>query len=296
MSNEYDFESDVVNTEQTNNGPINNGTGNNGTNNGNGGVPLIAIIGIMALIIVGLIVYIIVDPSATKEEPVIDVQESEVIIEDSVADEEVEENVAAEPVIKEDEDKDENEEEIKTPIEVNDNSSVELSSDWMDCEFAIEGKKYKLNNSYKTYTQDGWYIDLEKMGYAEGYILNKNDKTYSTIDLLNDNFEDADVSVGFINRGDNAQDITECDIWAINIDNSYSDTPVSFELPGGVKNGATLADVEAAYGKPEDENDIYRSEDLGYTKYSYDYDYSIYFEVTVYDEEGLTEFGYKIYE
>lgn len=296
MSNEYDFESDVVNTEQTNNGPINNGTGNNGTNNGNGGVPLIAIIGIMALIIVGLIVYIIVDPSATKEEPVIDVQESEVIIEDSVADEEVEENVAAEPVIKEDEDKDENEEEIKTPIEVNDNSSVELSSDWMDCEFAIEGKKYKLNNSYKTYTQDGWYIDLEKMGYAEGYILNKNDKTYSTIDLLNDNFEDADVSVGFINRGDNAQDITECDIWAINIDNSYSDTPISFELPGGVKNGATLADVEAAYGKPEDENDIYRSEDLGYTKYSYDYDYSIYFEVTVYDEEGLTEFGYKIYE
>ncbi len=296
MSNEYDFESDVVNTEQTNNGPINNGTGNNGTNNGNGGVPLIAIIGIMALIIVGLIVYIIVDPSATKEEPVIDVQESEVIIEDSVADEEVEENVAAEPVIKEDEDKDENEDEIKTPIEVNDNSSVELSSDWMDCEFAIEGKKYKLNNSYKTYTQDGWYIDLEKMGYAEGYILNKNDKTYSTIDLLNDNFEDADVSVGFINRGDNAQDITECDIWAINIDNSYSDTPISFELPGGVKNGATLADVEAAYGKPEDENDIYRSEDLGYTKYSYDYDYSIYFEVTVYDEEGLTEFGYKIYE
>lgn len=296
MSNEYDFESDVVNTEQTNNGLINNGTGNNGTNNGNGGVPLIAIIGIMALIIVGLIVYIIVDPSATKEEPVIDVQESEVIIEDSVADEEIEENVAEEPVIKEDEDKDENEEEIKTPIEVNDNSSVELSSDWMDCEFAIEGKKYKLNNSYKTYTQDGWYIDLEKMGYAEGYILNKNDKTYSTIDLLNDNFEDADVSVGFINRGDNAQDITECDIWAINIDNSYSDTPVSFELPGGVKNGATLADVEAAYGKPEDENDIYRSEDLGYTKYSYDYDYSIYFEVTVYDEEGLTEFGYKIYE
>ena len=296
MSNEYDFESDVVNTEQTNNGPINNGTGNNGTNNGNGGVPLIAIIGIMALIIVGLIVYIIVDPSATKEEPVIDVQESEVIIEDSVADEEVEENVAEEPVIKEDEDKDENEDEIKTPIEVNDNSSVELSSDWMDCEFAIEGKKYKLNNSYKTYTQDGWYIDLEKMGYSDGYILNKNDKTYSTIDLLNDNFEDADVSVGFINRGDNAQDITECDIWAINIDNSYSDTPISFELPGGVKNGATLADVEAAYGKPEDENDIYRSEDLGYTKYSYDYDYSIYFEVTVYDEEGLTEFGYKIYE
>ena len=36
----------------------------------------------------------------------------------------------------------------------------------------------------------------------------------------------------------------------------YSDTPISFELPGGVKNGATLADVEAAYGKPEDENDI----------------------------------------
>ena len=302
MSNEYDFESDVVNTEQTNNGPVNNGpvdNNNNGSNKGNGGVPLIAIIGIMALIIVGLIIYIIIDPSATKEEPVIDTQEYEYeveneIEEEPVVDEEVEEIEEEKPVVKEDNVEDD--EETKTPISVTTNSSVELSDDWMDCEFAVEGKKYKLNDAYKTYTQDDWYIDLEDMGYAEGYILNKNDKTYSTIDLLNDKFEDADVSVGFINRGDKARDITECDIWAINVDNSYSDTPISFELPGGIKNGVTLAEVEAAYGKPEAESDIYRSEDLGYTKYSYEYDYSIYFELTVYDEEGLVEFGYKIYE
>lgn len=290
MSNEFDFESDVVNTEQTNNGPVNNEPANNkGSNKGNGGVPLIAIIGIMALIIVGLIIYIIIDPSATKEEPVIDTKEYEMEteLEEPVVDEEVEEEpVEEEPVV----------EENDAPISEVTREPVNLSANWMDCEFAIEGKKYKLNDSYKTYTQDGWYIDLEKMGYSDGYILNKKDKTYSTIDLLNEKFEDSNISVGFINNGENAQDITECDIWAINVDNSYSDTPVNFELPGGVKNGATLAEVEAVYGKPESENEIYRSEDLGYTKYSYEYDYSIYFELKVYDEGGLAEFGYKFYE
>lgn len=295
MSNEFDFESNDENPLQTNNGPI-----NNGSNNGKGGVPLIAIIGIMALIILGLIIYIVVDETSTKDENVMNTQDYEVqteIEETPVIEEEEEKvkNVVEEPEITDKEVEEDDEEETKTPISVTTNSVAELSSDWKSCEFAVEGKKYKLNDSYKSYTENGWYIDLDKMGYPDGYILNKNDKTYSTVDLLNDNFEDAEVSVGFINKGESAQDITECSIWAINVDNSYSDTPVDFELPGGIKKGSTLAEVEAAYGKPE-EDDIYRSDDLGYTNYSYVYDYSIYLDLTIYDEEGLVEFDYKIYE
>ena len=317
MNEEYDFVSNntTSNNDPINNGPVNNGFSNNNgpvnngysnnnrpSNNG-GGVPLIAIIGVMALIIVGLIIYIIVDPNAVKDEtlvlPETDEYQAEEIVEDLdeepvIEDEEV---VEDEEVIEDNKVVEDKKEETKTPIQTTtpSTSSANLSDDWKSCEFAIDGIKYKLNDSYSKYKLNGWYIDLEEMGYSNGYILNKNDKTYSTVDFYNDDFEDAYVSVGFINRDENAQDITECDIWAIDVSNSYADTPVNFELPGGLKNGSTLAEVEAAYGKPEEE-DIYRSDDLGYTNYSYVYDYSIYLDLTIYDDEGLVEFDYKIYE
>lgn len=299
MSNDFDFESNVQN-----NGPINNGPVNNG---GNGGVPLIAIIGVMALIIVGLIVYIIVNPGDTKDEAISNVDDYTYQLETEFEEEysnylEDEENNVEEELVDDDEnvkeekknDVDDTKNTTKTPIQTTTSSNAKLSDDWTSGEFAIEGKPYKLNSDYSTLVDNGWYIDLVEMGYSDGYILNKNDKTYSTVDLYNDDFEDADVSIGFINNGDGAKDITESQFWAINVDNSYSDTPVEFELPGGIKTGSTLAEIEAVYGKPE-EDDIYRSDDLGYTNYSYVYDYSIYLDLTVYDDKGLVEFDYKIY-
>ena len=114
----------------------------------------------------------------------------------------------------------------------NNNSKVSssiTSSDWKSGEFMIDGVAYKLNTDYKTLTNNGWYVDFEKLGYADGYILNKNDKTYSTVDLLNDKFDDAEVSIGFINLGESAKDVKECQFWAISVNNKYSDTPVNFE-------------------------------------------------------------------
>ncbi len=318
MNDDFDFESNLPNNGPINNGPVNNtsmnnnGPINNGSNKGSGGVPLIAIIGVMALIILGLIIYIIVDPKSTKDEAVnvedfaYQVDDTETSFVDMENVEEVDDEVEEEPV-DEDElnienikdaqtDTNKDTEKTKTPIATTNSPKepVKLSDDWKSCEFAVEGKKYILNDAYSKFKADGWYIDLEGMGYSAGYILNKNDKTYSTIDLLNDKFEDAEVSVGFINNGESAQDVTECAIWAFGVDNSYTDTPVDFELPGGIKSGSTLAEIEAAYGKPE-ADDIYVSESLGYTNYTYSYDYSIYLDLTVYNDKGLVEFDYKIY-
>ena len=36
----------------------------------------------------------------------------------------------------------------------------------------------------------------------------------------------------------------ECQYWAITVDNSWSDTPVEFVLPGGIKYGSTLEEIE----------------------------------------------------
>lgn len=333
MDNNYDFESSepvsngTVQNQQKNNGytpngytPNNNYTPNNySSNNGKngGGVPLIAIIGIMALIILALIVYIVYKEVTPKKEVNVSVQTQSTV--DSYVEDEKDEEDEEDEVVEEKEDvedvenkkenkdivKDEEEieedNEITTPdndevIETNNsNENIELSKDWKDMEFILAGNKYTLNTDYKNFIDNGWSVDFEKLGYADGYILNKNDKTYTTADLENENYEDSEINIGFINLGEKALDVTECQFWGISVDNAYADTPVDFELPAGIKNGSTLAEVEAAYGIPEDENDIYISDSLGYRVYSYNYDYEIDFEVTISDTDGVTGFEYKCY-
>lgn len=174
------------------------------------------------------------------------------------------------------------------------------SSDWKSGEFVFDGIKYKINDDYKKYVDNGWSVDLSKYGYEDGYILNKNDKTSSTVTLTNSEKYDEKtyVNIGFINLSDSAKDVTESQVWAISVDNvgNYR-TKVDFELPGGIKYGSTLAEVEAAYGKPEDESDIYRSEDLKYTSYTYSSreKNTPQLRLVIYDEEGLVEFDYKQY-
>lgn len=191
--------------------------------------------------------------------------------------------------------KDEAKDDSKQESKETTTTTAPASGDWKSAEFTFDGKSYKINDDYTKFKANGWYVDMAKAGYEDGYILNKNQKVYSTVPFLNDNFKDANVRVGFINLGEKAVDITETQIWAITVDNKYSDTPVNFTLPGGIKNGSTLAEVEAAYGKPTDEDDIYRSEDLGYTTYTYDNDLEPELRLTIWDEGGLTKFEYKIY-
>lgn len=174
------------------------------------------------------------------------------------------------------------------------------SSDWKSGEFVFDGIKYKINDDYKKYVDNGWSVDLSKYGYEDGYILNKNDKTSSTVTLTNSEKYDEKtyVNIGFVNLSDSAKDVTESQVWAVSVDNAGKyRTKVDFELPGGIKNGSSLAEVEAAYGKPEDESDIYRSEDLKYTSYTYSSreKNTPQLRLVIYDEEGLVEFDYKQY-
>lgn len=174
-------------------------------------------------------------------------------------------------------------------------SSYVLSNDWKTMEFVFEGTKYTLMEDYSKFKENGWTIDLNKMGYPNGYILNANTKTYSTVYLYSSTYKDSGVTVGFINNGTDAKDITECKIWSFNVRNSkYYSKQLTFELPGGIKNGSTHDEVIAVYGKPSDDN-IYRSEGLKYTTYHYKQGYDKYFDITVYDEGGVTEFSFKNY-
>lgn len=187
----------------------------------------------------------------------------------------------------------ENKKDLEKPKkDKNKNKDQKPSADWKDMTFTVDGQKLALPFSYAD-IKDEWTFDLADYGHEDGYILNKGDKTFSTIDLENDKY-DAEVSVGFINNDEKAKDILECEIWAYGIDIAWSEEGYpDIELPGGITWGSTIEDVVAAYGEPEDEP--YYSDSLKYYVYEYQYEYSKYFKLTIYEDRGLTAFDLSSY-
>ena len=93
--------------------------------------------------------------------------------------------------------------------------------------------------------------------------------------------------VGFVNNGYSACDITQCDIWAIEIDTCYGfeqvDSFPSMEIANGIHFGSTEEDVIAAFGPCDD---VYECE--YYKTYEYCVDYTYYLNFTIYEEYGVT--------
>lgn len=186
----------------------------------------------------------------------------------------------------EDKDNDQN----KEDDENEENESTVLDGDWKTMKFSFDGKTYTLMSNFSEISKNGWTLDTT---YLEGDSLESMYKTYTSISLVNPKYSDSDISVGLINKTDAAKKYEDCEFWSISVSNEWIDTPVDFSLPGGVKYGSTLAEIEAVYGKPETDN-IYRSETLKYYEYTYETD-DIVLDLTIYDETGLMEFNYKYY-
>ncbi len=193
------------------------------------------------------------------------------------------------------ESKEESKAESKTESKAKTTGAV--SADWRDFQFSFDGQLYTMPVDYKTVADAGWTFDITDYGYEDGYILNSGDRTTSTIDLENDKYEDVDVSIGMTNTGDKACDITEGQLWAFDCDISFTDDDEpkpEIELPGGLTWGSTIEDVIAAYGEPEDEP--YYSESLGYYSYEYETENLSTFSLIVYEDKGLTEFDFRVYD
>ena len=186
--------------------------------------------------------------------------------------------------------------------EVNsDINSTEISDNWLDFEFLLDGAKYKLGEtSYNDLKNAGWTFDLADYGYSNGYILNPNDKSFSTIKLNNakygDKYNDFYITVGFINNDTVAKDITECNIWSIIADARYGSKMIESHsdmmITKGIHYGSTEEEVLTALGTP---NDIYENSELGYKTFSWNYKYSPNLRITVYADTGVSKFELKKY-
>lgn len=170
-------------------------------------------------------------------------------------------------------------------------AKTDLSDDWKSLQFKLNGKKYSLLANYSQFKNNGWDFDLSDYS-QNGYSLNSGDKTYGVFDLQHNNF-DSHVSVGFINTDSVTNDIKNCKVWSIEINNRFASEPVSFELPGGIKYGSTLKQVEKAYGKPDDGD---RSDELGYWIYIYSVDFEKYFTLEIDDKKGVIGMSMQIYD
>ena len=83
-------------------------------------------------------------------------------------------------------------------------------------------------------------------------------------------------------------------IWSIFIHDEYTDDVISFELPGGIKNGSTYEEIKRYYGEA-DSTTVYRSNELKYTTYHYEYKHRIYLDLMVWDDTGLQSITYRSY-
>ena len=173
---------------------------------------------------------------------------------------------------------------------------MELSNDWTNMEFIFDGVKYQLPNSYSDLKAKGWIFDLTNSGYEDNHILNPGDKTYDTISLKNSQYNEMFIcQVGFINNDIVAKDVTECDIWAFNVDLCYGSTPCNnypeIQIAKGIKFGNSHNDVISAYGEADE---ISRSDTFNYTVYKYNLDYIYNLEIVVYDNYGVCAISLNI--
>lgn len=185
----------------------------------------------------------------------------------------------------------------EAPAQVNTEENAAFTGNWVDMQFTLDGVLYQLPMSYKEMENAGWTFDLADYGYENGYIMNPGDMVYSTVELENANYPDVTLTVGFVNNGSEAVDIKECDIWSLELNTCYGFKQVenypAMTIGNGLHFGNTHEEVLAALGPCDD---IYESEEYGYSVYDYDYDYTYYLKITVFDDMGITAFDLCTYD
>lgn len=168
-------------------------------------------------------------------------------------------------------------------------STNTVSEDWTETEFSMAGIKYKLNTSYRNFEKNNWTINGNS--FNNGLTLIKNDKTSVSLSVVNKDF-DSDVKVGIINLKDKRREMLDCETWGITVNNEHAMNPVTFKLAKGITNGSTKEDIIKAYGELSADK-IKTLDDRVILQYQKDY--SVYLDLTIINDKGLTSFSYKKY-
>lgn len=175
----------------------------------------------------------------------------------------------------------------------NTGSQAAASADWTTFAFNLDGTDYVLPFAYQDIASL-WSFDMADYGYPDGYVTNPGDQQSATITLTNSQY-DMDFQIGLVNMSNTTEDITQNNVWAVNMSIEWADSWPSLTLPGGITWGSSLDEITAAYGQPTE--DPYYSESLQYYSLTYRTDdYNRYMRLTVYDDGGLMAVSLEDYD
>ena len=161
------------------------------------------------------------------------------------------------------------------------------SEDWFSKEFMIDGVLYKMNQDYSSFANQGWSYSLEDEQKVEAGARTEND-----IQLTSSSYKNNHLVIGFYNSSTRATSVKDCKVYSIEVDNSNTDKPIDFELPGGIKTGSGELEITSLHGKLED--DSITVDDVGKFKiYHYTNDL-LSLDLTIYDNGGLKKFQYMV--
>lgn len=174
--------------------------------------------------------------------------------------------------------------------------------DWENLHFTLDGKECTIFGDFKLLQELGWDFDLADYGKGDTYMLNPGDSVMSTIKLENEKYinpdnlyRSVDVTVGFKNVSDELKDIKDCAISSFEIV-AYGKGQLLELRPEfnflGLTFGSTKDDMVKVLGSEYSEH---RSDELGYTVYTYEHEYSEKIRITVYDDIGIAGFDIQSY-
>lgn len=171
-------------------------------------------------------------------------------------------------------------------------SHESLSGDWTNMDFMLDGKIYQVPFSYKEIEEEGWTFDLADYDYENGYILNPGSRDFSGIRLNNPAYPGVDIIVTFENRGNQAVDIKECDVYTFELDIRWADADYpQMTIGNGLTFGDSMSKLEEACGPCDS---IYGFEDYDFGSYQYEADGGKHLNITVFDDErGIVGFVLK---
>ncbi len=138
--------------------------------------------------------------------------------------------------------------------------------------------------------------NLLSLAEEDNTALEAGGRTAFSVPLTLEGYEDVTVQASFMNPADQEAPLSDCLVTALSIEVTWAEEEKRPDLqgPGGITWGTSAEDVKAALGEPT--GDPYKSEDLGYHVYAYDWLYKRLMSLVLYDEEGLTAIRMELFQ
>ena len=168
------------------------------------------------------------------------------------------------------------------------NDKSEISDDWEDMQFTMDGEFYALPMTFSVLEDEGWEINTDV--YDDGDEVEPGDT--KVVCIYNDDYdEDLSTFVSVTNYGKSTKSLSDCVIRNFSVDAAFADELLK-DIPEivvaqGITWGSTADEVVEAFGEPES---IYEAESLGYVTYTYENDdEDCEMEFMIFENTGVTE-------